>query len=181
MSDTPEKKPNWGQFDPLNPLDALERVPPSGKVEPASANMAKSEGILDAILKEIDTVPASATKAAEVIITSLEDIIMVCVKNGYDYFKIEPQESDVEITFVKEARDAEKKFIKFPLYTQLIVKIKTITSLDLSTIDKVQEGKWEIKLWVKNYILSSKIAPGKLGESLFVKVKVQEIKIKKKL
>lgn len=186
MTEKQDISSNESQFDALNPLDDLvskEQSPQQAPntISPKPPEVGGGNWMLDAILKDIDAGTPENAKPQEFVINWLEDLAVFCVQNSYDYFKIEPQESDVEVTFVKEDREAEKKFIKFPLYTSITLKAKNIAWFDLAVTDKVQEGKWELKAGGKTYIIMTKSAPWKYGESLFVKVKIQEIKVKKRM
>lgn len=183
---TGEKQDNW-LFDPLNPLEWVSGNPPQKAAwEPpiVSLNLEtpkESLGgwMLDKIMEQVDA-PVPQT-VEDIIVSSFDDIVKILVSKNYDYAKVTPSETDVEITFVKEAREVEKKFIKFPLYTQITLQVKTLSSCDLSVMNKVQEGKGEHKMEWKIYTINLKTQPGSSGEILFIKSKIQEIKAKKKV
>lgn len=149
-----------------SPLDSLD----TEKKEENNENQVpeKETGMLSEIIESV-----KEEKEEEKIkeITSLEDLLFLHTKEGLDYIKISPKENSIEIICIKEAKEYEKYFISFPLYNEIVLKIKEISGMNLSETKKVQDGNGKMKIKEKEYSLSAKTSPAKLWEKVFLKVK----------
>ncbi len=101
---------------------------------------------------------------------SLEDLIEIVNRESYDFFIIEPRQDDVKISFRKDKVEKETRYIKFPVYSWIILKAKSVTWLQVEDTKAEQEWIWELKIDTKKYSLSSKTVPSNFWEKLFLKV-----------
>ncbi len=115
----------------------------------------------------------------DINLNSAEALISYLIKNKYDFFTIEPEENKVKINFFKDKILKETKYIKYPTYSQILIKLKTLTKLKIEETDKSQEGSWEVILWGKNYKILSKTAPTNFWEKIFIKAIPTTKKVKK--
>jgi len=67
------------------------------------------------------------TDLIDINITSFQDILDILLKESYDLFILEPRDNDVKISFRQEKVEKDVKYIKFPIYNQIILKAKSIT------------------------------------------------------
>ena len=118
----------------------------------------------------------------DMLIKKLDDIIGLILQKWYEYVRIEPSEDSVKITFVKWWIDKEIKYIKYPVYSSIIIQAKNSWKLKLDVTD--QEQKWTgfIVFNGKKYKTAVKTKPHSFGESAFFKIdeSVASIAAKKK-
>jgi type II secretory ATPase GspE/PulE/Tfp pilus assembly ATPase PilB-like protein len=114
-------------------------------------------------------------------ITSLQDVLTLLIEKQYDFVLLEPQTDAIKISFRKDKIEKEAHFIKYPIYSKILLKAKTLTNLAVDETEEVQEGSGELTLKVKTYKLSTKVVPSELGEKLFLKAKELEKKVKKEV
>ncbi|QFR39675.1 PKD domain-containing protein [Candidatus Gracilibacteria bacterium 28_42_T64] len=117
----------------------------------------------------------------DVNISSVTDILTILVEKEYDFVVIEPTDDHVKISYRKDKIEKEVKLIKYPIYSQILIKSKTLTKLKVDESSITQEGSGEIRLKNKNYKLLSKTSPSNLGEKLFLKVVEDTNKLIKKV
>jgi len=117
----------------------------------------------------------------DININQIKDIFYLLVDKEYDFVTFEPNESNVKIEFRKNKVIIDTKFIKFPTYSNILIKAKTSTNLKVDENSKTQEWFWEINLRNKNYKIISKTVPWDIGEKLFLKLNFQEKKVQKKV
>lgn len=110
------------------------------------------------------------TDLIDINITSFQDILDILLKESYDLFILEPRDNDVKISFRQEKVEKDVKYIKFPIYNQIILKAKSITGLEVAETKVAQEGKGEIQIKDKKYKLMSKTVPSAFGEKILVKI-----------
>ena len=113
----------------------------------------------------------------DINIDSAEYLIKYLISQNYDFFTLEPEDDKVKIVFRKDNIEKEVKYIKFPIYSNIVLKTKTLTKLDTAINTESQEWKTEINLNKKVYKIISKTVPSNLWEKLFLKV----VEIEKKL
>ncbi len=109
--------------------------------------------------------------------TSIKDIFIKLIEKKYDFMTVEPFDDYVKLSFRKDKIEKEVINIKYPVYTQILIKAKTLTNLKVDVSDSSQEWKWEFSHNTKAYKISSKTAPGSFWEKLFLKL--DEIENKK--
>ncbi len=106
----------------------------------------------------------------DINIVSIDYLINYIISKQYDFFILEPEENKVKITFKKDNLEKEVKYIKYPIYSNIILKAKSITKLKVEETNTPQEGSQEINLNRKVYKAISKTSPSNFGEKLFFKV-----------
>jgi type II secretory ATPase GspE/PulE/Tfp pilus assembly ATPase PilB-like protein len=101
------------------------------------------------ILDEIEIIPEvknstekkqdDIKQIIDINISSLEDIILYLQDKKYDFVTLEPEEIQIKITFRQDNVEREIKYIKFPVYTNILFKTKQITKLMLEDTGSSQE------------------------------------------
>ena len=112
-------------------------------------------------------------------ITSLQDILTLLIEKQYDFVLLEPETEAIKISFRKDKIEKEAHFIKYPVYSKILLKAKTLTNLVIDETEETQEWNWEAPIKNQTYKITSKVVPSELGEKLFLKAKILEKKIKK--
>lgn len=165
-------------FDGINPLLEDATNTHQNPLETPSPVVVKDDSILETIL-QTTTPETSVSKERD--IKKLDDIILTLIERAYDFARIDPKEKEVEIVFIKDSKEAEKKSVSFAIYSSILLQSKTLWELDLSVNNKVQEGKWHLKIEAKTYNIQIKTQWGDFWEIAFIKAKIQEQKVKKKI
>jgi len=106
----------------------------------------------------------------DININSLDYLIKYLASKQYDFFTLEPEDSKIKISFRKDNLEKEVKYIKYPIYTNIILKAKSLTKLEIENTTSTQEWVWEINLNKKIYKVLSKTVPSGEGEKLFFKL-----------
>jgi type II secretory ATPase GspE/PulE/Tfp pilus assembly ATPase PilB-like protein len=75
----------------------------------------------------------------DINITSITDLISYTIKKEYDFFIIEPSEEKVKISFRKDNTEKEVKYVKYSVYSKIILKAKSVTKLKVDETEKSQE------------------------------------------
>jgi len=115
----------------------------------------------------------------DINLNSAQTLISYLIKNKYDFFTIEPEENKVKINFFKDKILKETKYIKYPTYSQILLKLKSLAKLKIEETNKAQEWSWEIILSWKNYKILAKTVPTNIWEKIFVKAIETSKKVKK--
>lgn len=116
----------------------------------------------------------------DINIDSLEYLIKYLISKEYDFFTLEPSEDKVKIWFRKWNSEIEVKYIKFPIYSQILLKAKIFTKLKIEETKNSQEWNAEMNFNKKTYKVISKTAPSNTWERLFLKISETEKVIEKK-
>jgi PKD repeat protein len=115
----------------------------------------------------------------DININFLQDILNIIIDKKYDFVVFEPNDKSVKITFKKDGVDADIRHIKYPTYSNIVIKVKQITKLKLEETEKTQEWKGEIGIKKNSYELISKTTSSWFWENLFLKTKQIAKKITK--
>jgi type II secretory ATPase GspE/PulE/Tfp pilus assembly ATPase PilB-like protein len=100
----------------------------------------KEEKIKDKTKEEQKEIKKEEQKIIfDINLNSVETLLDFLIKNKYDFLTIEPDEEKVKINFFKDKILKETKYIKYPIYSQLIIKLKNLTKLKIEITDKSQE------------------------------------------
>jgi len=75
----------------------------------------------------------------DINIDSAEYLIKYLISQNYDFFTLEPEDDKVKIVFRKDNIEKEVKYIKFPIYSNIVLKTKTLTKLDTAINTESQE------------------------------------------
>lgn len=116
----------------------------------------------------------------DININSVKDILLLLVDNSYDFVTFEPDESYVKIDFRKDKIIVDTRYLKYPIYSNILIKAKSLTKLDVEETQKEQIGSWEINLRNKTFEVISKVVPWAFGEKIFLKTKEKKKKVIKK-
>lgn len=116
----------------------------------------------------------------DININNIQSLYNILLKQNYDFVVLEALEDKVSVKFRKDWKFVEEKFIKYAIYSEIIIKAKTISSLDVWVTNEEQEGKWKIKFNEQEFESLAKTIPTKNGEKLFLKIKKLEKKEEKK-
>lgn len=116
----------------------------------------------------------------DINIVSIEYLIKYLQSKEYDFFTLEPDEEKVKVSFRKDNIEKEVKYIKYHIYSKILLKAKSITKLNIEDSEKSQEWSTEINLLKKVYKLLSKTVPSNHWEKLFFKLVETEKKQTKK-
>ncbi len=167
---------------PLDPLDTNQSFNNGWEIKKED-NIAVSQEKIDkkdeSILSQIIESAEKEKKQENIMpfeVESFDDIVHLNIEKNLDYIKIEPIQEDVEISFVKEGKEIEKITIKYPLYSQIILKLKNLSEMNLAETTKVQDGNGEYIFEWKVYKLITKVSPSLLWEKAFLKLKFIEEK-----
>ena len=75
----------------------------------------------------------------EIAMFYLVDILLYLEDKKYDFVTFEPSESNVKIDFRKNNVIIETKYIKYPIYSSILLKAKSATKLNLENTSETQE------------------------------------------
>jgi PKD repeat protein len=146
------------KLQPLSPWG--ERIQEWGKT--------KDTGAVEHKLPEEKT---EAKKLIDINITSLDNIITLIDEKSYDYVLVEPEDAQVKITFKQDNVDRDVRYVKFPVYTSILFKLKQVAKLIIEDTGSAQEWQGSIKIESKSFKLIAKTAPWSNGEKIWLKVK----------
>ena len=106
----------------------------------------------------------------DINIKNIDDLINIIFKNSYDFFVIEPYEEYIKISFKKDSIIKETKYIKYPVYFDILLNAKKICKLNIDQTKEEQKWTWEYTFWDKNYTIISKTEPTNNWEKLYLKL-----------
>lgn len=132
---------------------------------------------LEAILSNVwNEFPNQKKEKFSININTFDDVLKIIVNNEYDYVVVSPEYEKVKIIFKKEDKDAEEKYVTYPIYSNILIKIKSLVNID-SDRKKPQEGKWKYKFDWRDYDIEVSTIPESFWEKITIKPK---LKIKNK-
>ncbi len=105
----------------------------------------------------------------DINLNSAEILLDYLIENKYEFFTITPNEDKVTIDFFSNKILKEKKYIKYPTYTKILLKLKSIAKLKVEITEKSQEWNWEIIIKWKTYKILAKTVSSNLWEKIFIK------------
>jgi len=116
----------------------------------------------------------------DINVTTIDTILSILTEKDYDFATFEPNENHIKIVFRKNKVVQETRYIKFPVYTNILLKAKSLTKLTIEETENQQEWEWEMILKGKNYKVITKVVPSNFGSKLFIKAKRIEKKVSSK-
>jgi len=116
----------------------------------------------------------------DINLRSIDILLKLLVDNEYDFAIFEPSEDSVKVTFTKEKTIVDTKYIKYPTYSNILVKAKALTKLTIEETENEQEWNWEATISNKAFKILTKVVPTELWSKLFIKTKQIEKKVAKK-
>ncbi len=125
------------------------------------------------------------TEKEEIIdinLTSIESLVNLLDDKEYDFLIIEPSERNVKISLSKNSKVVDVRYIRYHIYSKILINIKQVTNLEIEEIDKEQEGKWIFDSKDKKFTLITKTVPSTYWEKVFLKIRevLKEKKAKRK-
>lgn len=117
----------------------------------------------------------------DININSLQNIFDIMLKNDSDIFLFEPRDNDIKIIFKEGKLEKEIKYIKFPIYTQILLKIKSLTKMKVEEVKISQEWNGEIQIKDSKYRIISKTTSSPFWEKIILKMTKLEKKVEKKV
>lgn len=124
----------------------------------------------------LDIIPEKQTIVFDMNVTNIDDLIKINLEKWYDFFIIEPKDDFVRVSFRKDWLEKESKNIKFPIYSNFLIKAKTLAKMNLEVSNIEQKWETEYQLLWKNIKLTIKTVPTSLGEKFFLKSVLSENK-----
>lgn len=161
-----EKKEKEIKEEKIEPITVIEEENNEIKKEETNAKEEKVEK--EKIIYDIN-------------IRSIKDIFLLLVDKEYDFVTFEPNEENIKINFRKNKIIVETKYIKHPVYSNILIKAKVLTKLKVDENEKNQEWFWDLTLRNKWFKIISKVVPWDIWEKLFLKLNNQTKKTEKKV
>ncbi|MDD5213079.1 MAG: PKD domain-containing protein [Candidatus Gracilibacteria bacterium] len=124
----------------------------------------------------LEIIPEKPTTIFDMNVNSIDDLIKVSLEKSYDFFIVEPKDDLVRVSFRKEGVEKEFKNIKFPVYSNLLIKAKTLAKANLEVSNIEQKGEADYAVLGKSLKLTIKIVPSNAGEKFFIKAILSENK-----
>ncbi|USN57696.1 MAG: hypothetical protein H6767_04875 [Candidatus Peribacteria bacterium] len=137
------------------PSETAASTPPAETLSPETANDTASP----LATPESATMTTTTPPVTDINIQTMDDIIRILVNKSYDFVTIEPQEHEVVLHFKKDKEEKESRSIRFPEYSNILIKVKTITGMNLDTTNKEQEASGKTEQNGIHYELVSKVVP----------------------
>lgn len=109
----------------------------------------------------------------DININSLDILLSILIDKWFDFATFEPTENYVKIDFRKDKIIKETKFIKYQIYTNILLKAKSLTKLTIEETENEQEWEWDLVIKNKNYKIVTKVVPSNFWSKLFIKAKEQ--------
>lgn len=107
----------------------------------------------------------------DINISSLEILLEILVEKQYDFVTFEPSENYVTLNFRKNKVITETKYIKYPIYSNILIKAKTLAKLTIEETENQQDWKYEIHVKDKFYDIIIRVVPSTNWSKLFIKTK----------
>jgi len=150
------ESPNLINWDTINET--------SSNKEPQNIN---NDNILESILNSPSEPPKK--EIFSININSFDDIIKIYLNNEYESVTISPEADNVKVVFKKWDIEVDEKLITYPLYSNILIQIKSIVKID-SDFKKPQEWTWKYKFDNKDYNLNITTIPENLWEKITMKI-----------
>lgn len=160
-----------------DPLDQVSKVKESSIPKTAKKQEAAEPVETQAEKKPSTQTPWSETAQSpepetvyDINLASIEDIMSLLIANKYSFVTLEPSPHNyVEVIFRDEGTPVMTKRISYPVYTQILLKMKAMSKLVLENTTDVQNGTGELKYKNTWYKITTKTSPDPLGEKIFFK------------
>lgn len=153
-------------------VEEIVNIPQNNQVETKDTSVttpSKDPNSLESLLQNVwETFPKQKKEKFSININSFDDILKIVLNNEYDYVVISPEYEKVKITFKKDERDVDEKFINYPVYSNILVKLKPLVNFDTDK-KKAQELKWRYKFDKKEYDLEVFTIPESFWEKITIK------------
>jgi hypothetical protein len=129
-----------GKKDENKPLssDILNEIKKENQIKTTPKKVVKKKIIKKAPAKKIITEKKSDI-IYDINITNIDLLLNIITDNEYDFAICEPFETYVQITFSKDKIIKNTKYIKYHIYSNILIKAKALTKLKIDEIISVQE------------------------------------------
>lgn len=184
-NDSGEKKSEIEKVDVLDLID-WKTIKKEKYIDPKDIWVTEYEKQIIKEKKEINNEKIKEEEKVEnkiiydINVTNIDNILSLLVDNEYDFATFEPTDENVKIIFRKNKVIKETKYIKHPIYSNILVKAKAITKLTIEETDNEQEWSWEKLINNTNHKIISKVVPTNSWAKLFIKAIAIEKKSSKK-
>jgi type II secretory ATPase GspE/PulE/Tfp pilus assembly ATPase PilB-like protein len=102
----------------------------------SNEDLINSLGLVDS---KKDQEKGTSKNIQDININNLDDVLVLLDKNAYDFVTIEPNDSEVALNFRKNDVIIETKYIKFHVYSNILLKAKTITKLKVIDVTDIEQ------------------------------------------
>ncbi len=126
----------------------------------------ENKSMLEAIL----SAPEIKKEIFSININNFDDIAKMFINNKYESVEINPEQENVKVHFYKEWKLSDEKLISYPVYSNILIKIKTTTWL-WSTPKKELKWEWKYNFNWKNYNLIVQSIPENFWEKIILSIK----------
>lgn len=150
---------------PIENLGNDKSTPNSGS---QSLQLWDNDNSLESLLENTEI---TKNETISINISSLDDLIKLNLLNNYDFLIINPEKDKIKITFKKEEKIVDEKYINYPVYSSILILLKNITNLK-GDINIVQEWTWTYKYDKSDIKLSIKTNPSILWEQILLKIQI---------
>jgi len=106
----------------------------------------------------------------DINIKNIDDLLLILQKNKYDFFVAEPYDNYVRILFKKQKVVKETRYLKFMIYSKVLLDTKKICSLKIEDNSIEQKGEWVYNKEKISYNILSKTVPWEYWEKLFLRI-----------
>lgn len=107
----------------------------------------------------------------DININSINDILDLLLINQYDFCMCEPISDNIKVVFKKDQIVKDTKYIKFHVYSNILIQAKKISKLNLEETTIEQKWTWEYQYKNQNLEVLSKVIPSSFWEILYIKTK----------
>jgi type II secretory ATPase GspE/PulE/Tfp pilus assembly ATPase PilB-like protein len=160
-----------------DPLDQVSKVTKSSvpkieeKQEPAQSAETQVEKTPSTQATPVETAQSREVEAVyDINLSSIDDIMGLLIENRYSFVTLEPSPQNyVEVIFRDEGTPVMTKRISYPVYTQILLKMKAMSKLVVENTTDIQNGAGELKYKNTWYKIVTKTSPDPLGEKIFFK------------
>jgi len=78
-------------------------------------------------------------KIIDINLSSIDDIAELTAIKEYEYVIVEPGESEVKVSFKQDNIDKVVKYIKYPVYSQILLQLKQVTDMAVEETTSEQQ------------------------------------------
>lgn len=113
----------------------------------------------------------SNPEIVDININSIDDLLFLYFDGDYDLISLDPKDGVIKISFKQKWTLKDTKYIKYNIYTNILIQTKNVGWLDLVNTSDSQVWKWKYKFRDQDVEVAVKTEPTPMGERLFLKVR----------
>ena len=153
-------------------------------IDPLNTNIIDNSDIINALNLPESSDIKNDNNIQDININNINDVLSIVIKKQYDFVTFEPNDTEVKLEFRKNWIIADTKYIKYPIYSSILLKWKSLWKLSLDITDQEQESTVEENFWNRTLKLTVKVNWSNFWEKLFLKAieidkKIEQKEIKK--